>query len=88
MFLIYCAALNLLQAIETEEQRRRAHRWNREEGMKVANLLGEKTLIKTSTFEGRAAVKLNNAVIKKGNAAAVLRDLRHCHFYEDQYEQT
>ncbi|XP_041796630.1 serine/threonine-protein kinase Nek3 isoform X2 [Chelmon rostratus] len=40
------------QAIETEEQERRTGRWNREEGMKVANLLGEKSLIKTSTFEG------------------------------------
>ncbi|XP_070762318.1 serine/threonine-protein kinase Nek3 [Enoplosus armatus] len=40
------------QAIETEEQGRRAGRWNREEGTKVANLLGERSLIKTSTFEG------------------------------------
>ncbi|KAE8295116.1 Serine/threonine-protein kinase Nek3 [Larimichthys crocea] len=40
------------QAIETEERGRRPGRWNREEGMKVADLLGEKSLIKTSTFEG------------------------------------
>ncbi|XP_035535321.1 serine/threonine-protein kinase Nek3 [Morone saxatilis] len=40
------------QAIETEEQGRRTGRWNRGEGKKVANLLGEKSLIKTSTFEG------------------------------------
>ncbi|XP_044058568.1 serine/threonine-protein kinase Nek3 isoform X2 [Siniperca chuatsi] len=40
------------QAIETEEQGRRTGQWNREEGKKVANLLGEKSLIKTSTFEG------------------------------------
>ncbi|XP_071353129.1 serine/threonine-protein kinase Nek3 [Trachinotus anak] len=40
------------QVIETEEQGRRAGRWNREEGKKVADLLGEKSLIKTSTFEG------------------------------------
>lgn len=46
--------------METEEQERRPGRWNREEGMKVANLLGEKSLIKASTFEGRAKVKVNN----------------------------
>uniref|UniRef100_A0A3P8SXI7 non-specific serine/threonine protein kinase n=1 Tax=Amphiprion percula TaxID=161767 RepID=A0A3P8SXI7_AMPPE len=40
------------QAIETEEHGRRRGRWNRDEGEKVANLLGEKSLIKTSTFEG------------------------------------
>ncbi|XP_029302313.1 serine/threonine-protein kinase Nek3 [Cottoperca gobio] len=40
------------QALETQEQGRRTGRWNREEGKKVANLLGEKSLIKTSTFEG------------------------------------
>ncbi|XP_034557810.1 serine/threonine-protein kinase Nek3 isoform X2 [Notolabrus celidotus] len=40
------------QAIETEQQGRRTGRWKREEGQKVADLLGEKSLIKTSTFEG------------------------------------
>ncbi|XP_042343093.1 serine/threonine-protein kinase Nek3 [Plectropomus leopardus] len=40
------------QALETQELGRRTGRWNREEGRKVANLLGEKSLIKTSTFEG------------------------------------
>ncbi|XP_059187514.1 serine/threonine-protein kinase Nek3 [Centropristis striata] len=41
------------QAAETQEQGRSMQgRWNREEGKKVANLLGEKSLIKTSTFEG------------------------------------
>ncbi|XP_074535743.1 serine/threonine-protein kinase Nek3 isoform X2 [Halichoeres trimaculatus] len=40
------------QAIETERQGRREGRWNRDEGQKVADLLGEKSLIKTSTFEG------------------------------------
>ncbi|KAI3354067.1 hypothetical protein L3Q82_018625, partial [Scortum barcoo] len=45
------------QAIETEEQGRHTGRWNREEGRKVADLLGEKSLIKTSTFEGRVQVK-------------------------------
>ncbi|XP_030007836.1 serine/threonine-protein kinase Nek3 isoform X2 [Sphaeramia orbicularis] len=40
------------QAIESEERGRRTGRWNREEGEKVALLLGEKSLIKTSTFEG------------------------------------
>ncbi|XP_036943507.1 serine/threonine-protein kinase Nek3 [Acanthopagrus latus] len=40
------------QAIEAEEQGRRTGRWDREEGVKVANLLGEKSLIKTSTSEG------------------------------------
>ncbi|XP_068173372.1 serine/threonine-protein kinase Nek3 isoform X1 [Antennarius striatus] len=38
------------QAIEREEQGRR--RWNREEGIKVAHLLGDKSLLKASTFEG------------------------------------
>ncbi|XP_018520937.1 serine/threonine-protein kinase Nek3 isoform X3 [Lates calcarifer] len=40
------------EVIETEEQGRRMGRWNIEEGKKVANLLGEKSLIKLSTFEG------------------------------------
>lgn len=40
------------QAIEAEEPGRRTGRWNREEGVKVANLLGERSLIKTSTSEG------------------------------------
>ncbi|XP_078140400.1 serine/threonine-protein kinase Nek3 [Centroberyx gerrardi] len=40
------------QAMETEEQGRRKGRWRREEGEKVANLLGQKSLITTSTFEG------------------------------------
>ncbi|XP_028276375.1 serine/threonine-protein kinase Nek3 isoform X2 [Parambassis ranga] len=40
------------QAVETEERGRRMGRWNREEGKKVANLLGEKSLIETSTLEG------------------------------------
>ncbi|XP_008288587.1 serine/threonine-protein kinase Nek3 [Stegastes partitus] len=40
------------QATVTEEQGSRTGRWNREEGQKVANLLGEKSLIKTSTYEG------------------------------------
>lgn len=39
------------QALETEEQARRTGRWNREDGMKVAHLLGEKSLMKT-TSEG------------------------------------
>ncbi|KAG7217668.1 hypothetical protein INR49_021357, partial [Caranx melampygus] len=41
------------QVIETEERGRRMGRWNRGEGKKVVDLLGEKSLIKTSTFEGR-----------------------------------
>ncbi|KAK5868933.1 hypothetical protein PBY51_009905 [Eleginops maclovinus] len=40
------------QALQTQEQGRRAARWKREEGKEVANLLGEKSLITTSTFEG------------------------------------
>ncbi|CAB1451654.1 unnamed protein product [Pleuronectes platessa] len=40
------------QVMEAEEQGRRSCRWNREEGKKVAQLLGEKSLIITSTFEG------------------------------------
>lgn len=70
-----CAALNLLQAIETEDQGRRTGRWNRGEGMKVASLLGEKSLMKASTFEGRAQVKVNNAVMKNGYTAAILGEL-------------
>ncbi|KAM8902492.1 serine/threonine-protein kinase Nek3 isoform 2-T2 [Spinachia spinachia] len=41
------------EALETQEQGRRAGRWNREEGKKVASILGEKSLIKTSTWAGR-----------------------------------
>ncbi|XP_026219414.1 serine/threonine-protein kinase Nek3 [Anabas testudineus] len=40
------------QAIEKEEQGRRLGHWNREDGKKVADLLGEMSLIKTTTFEG------------------------------------
>ncbi|XP_031719584.1 serine/threonine-protein kinase Nek3 isoform X1 [Anarrhichthys ocellatus] len=40
------------QALETQEQGRRTGRWNREEGKKVADLLGERSLIKTLTCEG------------------------------------
>ncbi|XP_030600547.1 serine/threonine-protein kinase Nek3 [Archocentrus centrarchus] len=40
------------QALESEEQARRTGRWNREDGKKVAHLLGEKSLMKTSTSEG------------------------------------
>ncbi|XP_039893683.1 serine/threonine-protein kinase Nek3 isoform X1 [Simochromis diagramma] len=39
-------------ASEREEQARHTGRWNREEGKNVARLLGEKSLIKTSTSEG------------------------------------
>ncbi|XP_049432113.1 serine/threonine-protein kinase Nek3 [Epinephelus fuscoguttatus] len=40
------------QALEMQEQGRRKGRWNREEGEKVAHLLGEKSLMKSSTNEG------------------------------------
>ncbi|KAM3838152.1 serine/threonine-protein kinase Nek3-like [Diretmus argenteus] len=40
------------QAMETEEQRGRTGRWRRDEGEKVVSLLGQKSLITTSTFEG------------------------------------
>ncbi|TNN47632.1 Serine/threonine-protein kinase Nek3 [Liparis tanakae] len=40
------------QALETQEQGRREGRWDRREGKKVANTLGERSLIKTSTCEG------------------------------------
>ncbi|KAM4565807.1 serine/threonine-protein kinase Nek3 isoform 1-T2 [Odontesthes bonariensis] len=39
------------QAADNEKEGRRTGRWNREEGKKVANLLEEKSLINTSTFE-------------------------------------
>lgn len=58
MRLIHRTALTpCLQVIEKEEQGRRTGRWNREEGKKVANLLGEKSLIKASISEGRVNVK-------------------------------
>ncbi|XP_062417230.1 serine/threonine-protein kinase Nek3 isoform X2 [Pungitius pungitius] len=40
------------EGAEAREQGRRTGRWNREEGEKVASLLGEKSLIETSTWEG------------------------------------
>ncbi|XP_029923830.1 serine/threonine-protein kinase Nek3 isoform X2 [Myripristis murdjan] len=40
------------QASDTEGQGRRKRRWRREEGMKVADHLGQKSLVTTSTFEG------------------------------------
>lgn len=52
MSLIYCSALNLLKAIEKEEPGGRLDHWKREEGRKVADVLGKMSLIKTSTFEG------------------------------------
>uniref|UniRef100_A0A669EJG6 NIMA related kinase 3 n=1 Tax=Oreochromis niloticus TaxID=8128 RepID=A0A669EJG6_ORENI len=55
--LIQGGVLNLLQASEREEQARHTGRWNREDGKNVARLLGEKSLIKTSTSEG--GVKAN-----------------------------
>lgn len=61
--LIQGGVLNLLQASEREEQARHTGRWNREEGKNVARLLGEKSLIKTSTSEG--GVKANNVMLKK-----------------------
>ncbi|KAM9317639.1 LOW QUALITY PROTEIN: serine/threonine-protein kinase Nek3 [Pholidichthys leucotaenia] len=45
------------QATEAGRQRRRAGRWNPEEGRKVAEHLGQKSLIKTSTFEGVESAK-------------------------------
>lgn len=59
---IVCSALNLSQALETQEQGRRKGRWDRREGKKVANTLGERSLIKTSTCEGRVQVKVNGIV--------------------------
>ncbi|KAM4742599.1 serine/threonine-protein kinase Nek3 [Anableps anableps] len=40
------------QVLKGEEEKRRTSQWNKEEGRKVANFLGEKSLIKTSTIEG------------------------------------
>ncbi|KAM9853009.1 serine/threonine-protein kinase Nek3 isoform 1-T2 [Aulostomus maculatus] len=40
------------QAIETEEGGRRTGRWNRGEGKKIVKMLGEKSLMKTTTCEG------------------------------------
>lgn len=52
----YYSAFKLQQPAETEERRRRAGRWNREEGMKVAEFLGEKSLMKDS-IKGREIKK-------------------------------
>lgn len=71
MCLTYCIALNLLQAIEVEEQGRRTGRWNREEGKKVVNVLGEKSLIKTSTFEGNVKVTNHLKKAKQGCTISV-----------------
>ncbi|CAK6957963.1 serine/threonine-protein kinase Nek3 [Scomber scombrus] len=49
----------LPQAIEAEEQGRRTGRWNREEGKKVVSVLGEKSLMKTSTFEGMESAEVS-----------------------------
>lgn len=65
MCLIYCAALNLLQAIETQGRGGRRGRWNAEEGLKVVQLLGDKSAMNTATFEGRDAVKVHRLVIHK-----------------------
>lgn len=51
------------QASEREEQARHTGRWNREDGKNVARLLGEKSLIKTSTSEG--GVKANKVILRK-----------------------
>uniref|UniRef100_UPI0037E9ADF0 serine/threonine-protein kinase Nek3 n=1 Tax=Semicossyphus pulcher TaxID=241346 RepID=UPI0037E9ADF0 len=45
------------QAIETEHQGRRTGRWDTEEGKKVANLLAEKSLLKTATFQDKEGVE-------------------------------
>ncbi|KAM4590641.1 serine/threonine-protein kinase Nek3 [Fundulus diaphanus] len=42
---------------QTEEEKSRTGRWNRKEGLKVANVLGEKSLITTSTAEGGGSPK-------------------------------
>ena len=63
MCLIYGTALSLLQAVDKEKEGMRTGRWNREEGKKVANFLEEKSVINTSTFEGR--VKLKSVAIKR-----------------------
>ncbi|KAM4627422.1 serine/threonine-protein kinase Nek3 isoform 2-T2 [Polymixia lowei] len=42
------------QASEPEEQRGQTCRWRREEGEKVVTLLGQKSLVTTSTFEGKS----------------------------------
>lgn len=45
--------LTFLQAPELEQQGRRACQWDRGEGLKVASRLAEKSLITSSTSEGR-----------------------------------
>lgn len=50
------SAFKLQQLMETQERGRRARRWNRDEGTKVAKFLGEKSLMKES-LEGRAELK-------------------------------
>lgn len=58
-----------------QAQGRRPGRWDREEGKKVANFLREKSLMKTSTSEGRVQVKVNNIVMKKGYTATIIADI-------------
>lgn len=57
----YYSAFKLQQPAETEERRRRAGRWNREEGMKVAKFLGEKSLMKDSV-KGRGKKSLTPVI--------------------------
>lgn len=65
MFCVWFTALLLtfLQAPELEQQGRRARRWDREEGVKVASRLAEKSLITSSTSEGRVKKKKKTAII-------------------------
>lgn len=58
------SVFKLQQPTEAEERGRRAGRWNRDEGMKVAKFLGEKSLMKDS-FEGRAELKVDGVFMKK-----------------------
>lgn len=58
------SAFTLQQLTETEERGRRARRWNRDEGIKVAKFLGEKSLMKES-LEGKAELKVDGVFMKK-----------------------
>lgn len=64
------SAFKLQQPTETEERGRRAGRWNRDEGMKVAKFLGEKSLMKES-FEGRDELKVDGVFMKKDSTLVI-----------------
>lgn len=64
------SAFNPRQPTEPEEQGRRAGRWNPDEATKVAEFLGEKSLMKDS-FEGSAALRLVSGFMRRHSAVSL-----------------